>query len=114
MNFSHVRLAPRRRLSRRSPAARDHETRQAGTATSGDGIRAPGNVSRAALVVYDALEVGPNPRPDDLVTASLGKSFANQRLRLGEVVVLRSSGDRNASLSLVVRDSLHGRAWEGP
>ena len=47
-------------------------------------------VFRAALIVCDASEVGPNPRPDDLVvTASLEKSFANQRLRLGVVVVLK-------------------------
>ena len=46
-------------------------------------------VFRAALIVCDASEVGPNPRPDDLVTASLGKGFANQRLRLGVVVVLK-------------------------
>ena len=46
-------------------------------------------VFRVALIVCDASEVGPNPRPDDLVTASLGKGFANRRLRLGVVVVLK-------------------------
>ena len=45
-------------------------------------------VFRAALIVCDASEVGPNPRPDDLVTGFLEKSFANQGLRLGVHVVL--------------------------
>ena len=77
-----------RRLPLRSPAAPAHQTRRARSPDPGGGIRAPGRVPRAFVVVCDAPEVGRNPRRDDLVTGFPEKNFANQGLRLGVRVVL--------------------------